>query len=239
MATVIVNVKSRSEALNQSADLCAMLGNAGILITKRYWRGSSVCVQTSHTSIMYWVERESDNYLKGMHCDVAYNFDAETASRLTRGRSNGPTLPLFDYICKIEEEHKIDGTNYPEKLLRWLANMFPFTEDPKDEADGIFNCIHTYSLAGAYRIEELEKEIERLKQYEEHYNNMRPIFVEELIDTIEQEFKDGHGMSCRYVTKEGKNIETDVGYVHEWWEEYRNILRKRCVKGFERETAEK
>lgn len=115
----------------------------------------------------------------------------------------------------------------PMKSLRWLANMFPFTKHPKDEADKICNCINVYATAGADYIEELEKEVKRLKPYEEYYENVRSIFVEELIDTIEQEFKDERGSSCYYVTKEGKHIGTDVGYVHEWWEKYRNILRKR------------
>ena len=42
------------------------------------------------------------------------------------------------------------------KSLRWLANMFPYTENPKDDTDKISNAIHVYCTAGADKIEELQ-----------------------------------------------------------------------------------
>lgn len=42
------------------------------------------------------------------------------------------------------------------KSLRWLANMFPYTEHPEDEADEITNAIHVYTTAGANKIEMLQ-----------------------------------------------------------------------------------
>lgn len=42
------------------------------------------------------------------------------------------------------------------KSLRWLANMFPYTERPEDEADKITNAIHVYTTAGANKIEMLQ-----------------------------------------------------------------------------------
>jgi hypothetical protein len=42
------------------------------------------------------------------------------------------------------------------KSLRWLANMFPYTEHPEDEADKITNAIHVYTTAGANKIEMLQ-----------------------------------------------------------------------------------
>lgn len=49
------------------------------------------------------------------------------------------------------------------KSLRWLANMCPFVNIPKDNCDRMSNAIHLYCEAGAAKIEELQKEIERLK----------------------------------------------------------------------------
>lgn len=49
------------------------------------------------------------------------------------------------------------------KSLRWLANMWPFVNIPKDDCDRMSNAIHLYCEAGAAKIEELQKEIERLK----------------------------------------------------------------------------
>ena len=49
------------------------------------------------------------------------------------------------------------------KSLRWLANMFPWTDNPKDEIDKWTNAVHLYTTAGANKIEELAKELEELK----------------------------------------------------------------------------
>lgn len=48
------------------------------------------------------------------------------------------------------------------KSLRWLANMFPFTKDPKDETDRMSNAIHIYCTDGANKIEELTKMVDEL-----------------------------------------------------------------------------
>ena len=40
------------------------------------------------------------------------------------------------------------------KSLRWLANMFPFNEHPKDESDKMCNCINLYCTAAADKLEE-------------------------------------------------------------------------------------
>ena len=46
------------------------------------------------------------------------------------------------------------------KSLRWLSNMFPFVDNPKDETDRMSNAIHVYCSAGADKIEELVKSLE-------------------------------------------------------------------------------
>lgn len=50
------------------------------------------------------------------------------------------------------------------KSLRWLANMFPFTENPEDEGDKMCNAIHVYAKAGADKINELQETIDELKE---------------------------------------------------------------------------
>lgn len=49
------------------------------------------------------------------------------------------------------------------KSLRWLANQFPWTDNPQDNVDKMSNAIHTYATAGADKIEALAKELEELK----------------------------------------------------------------------------
>lgn len=49
--------------------------------------------------------------------------------------------------------------------------------------------------------------------------------IEELIETIEQELS--KSSSCDYKCENGTIIVTDVGYVHEWFEEYIEVLRRR------------
>lgn len=49
-----------------------------------------------------------------------------------------------------------EKTEVPEaKSLRWLANMFPWTENPQDETDRMTNAIHAYAAAGADKIDAL------------------------------------------------------------------------------------
>ena len=45
------------------------------------------------------------------------------------------------------------------KSLRWLANMFPYIENPEDDTDRMTNAIHIYCIAGADKIEELQKQL--------------------------------------------------------------------------------
>lgn len=46
------------------------------------------------------------------------------------------------------------------KSLRWLANMFPYTENATNDDDKLFNAIHVYCTAGANKIEELQKQLD-------------------------------------------------------------------------------
>ena len=57
--------------------------------------------------------------------------------------------------------------------------------------------------------------------------NLKPnqVDIEELIETIESELS--HGGCGGYITKEGIHIATDAGYVYDWFEEYKEILRMR------------
>lgn len=54
---------------------------------------------------------------------------------------------------------------------------------------------------------------------------MESKIIEELIQTIEEEIINS-GESI-YVCKNGRKIITDVGYIKEWFDEYKNILREK------------
>ena len=49
------------------------------------------------------------------------------------------------------------------KSLKWLANMFPFIKDPKDETDRMNNAIHYHCTNGATKIDELQSELNKYK----------------------------------------------------------------------------
>ena len=64
------------------------------------------------------------------------------------------------------------------------------------------------------------------------YNNMnsqkeenKNATVEEIIDTIYQEIENSG--DSYYVTKENQEFSADVGYVKEWLDDYKEVLRKR------------
>lgn len=50
------------------------------------------------------------------------------------------------------------------KALRWLANMFPLIDDPKDNEDKINNIINLYCATGADKLEELSEKINCLEE---------------------------------------------------------------------------
>lgn len=52
--------------------------------------------------------------------------------------------------------------------------------------------------------------------------------VEEIIRTIEDELD--HSGDSYYTTKENQIIVTDAGYVYGWFNEYKDILRKRYLE---------
>ena len=47
--------------------------------------------------------------------------------------------------------------------------------------------------------------------------------IDELIETIDKELFES--TQTRYHCINGQLITTDVGYVEEWWNEYKNVLR--------------
>lgn len=48
--------------------------------------------------------------------------------------------------------------------------------------------------------------------------------IDEIIQTIDNELE--NSSSSTYKAQEGE-ITTDVGYIYEWWQEYRKFLKKR------------
>lgn len=62
-----------------------------------------------------------------------------------------------DFFAEVLFGSHSKEVSAPEvKSLRWLANMFPYTENPEDETDKITNAIHVYTTAGANKIEMLQ-----------------------------------------------------------------------------------
>lgn len=93
-------------------------------------------------------------------------------------------------------------------------------------------------------IVDIEEDLKKTFQYEEVLVlNMIPVkdeleeeqtkenetkqTIEELIETIEDEFYKNRWSNTVYITKEGKEITTDVDYVFEWFQEYREVLKER------------
>lgn len=52
--------------------------------------------------------------------------------------------------------------------------------------------------------------------------------LEEFIQTVEYEFSNSFG--TEYRTKEGFRIVTDVGFVRQWFNIYKGVLRRRCMQ---------
>ena len=82
------------------------------------------------------------------------------------------------------------NTELPEvKSLRWLANMFPYIENPQDDTDRLTDAIHVYCTAGADKIVELQKKID--------FCSWIPVDIDVPTDTDIYEVTFSHG-SCTY-----------------------------------------
>lgn len=70
-------------------------------------------------------------------------------------------ISMYETDIKRLSEPKNKSKEIPEvKSLRWLANEFPFVENPIEDADKLCNVIHLYCTAGANKIEELQRIID-------------------------------------------------------------------------------
>lgn len=60
--------------------------------------------------------------------------------------------------------------------LRWLANMFPFFKNPKDDGEKMSTAINLYTTAAVKKIEQLM----------ESKNTRRPLTLNELVNSAEE-----------------------------------------------------
>lgn len=54
--------------------------------------------------------------------------------------------------------------------------------------------------------------------------------IEEIITTIENELDDKRNTMAKYHCEDGTVIITDIGYVVDWFEEYKDVLRRKYRK---------
>lgn len=131
---------------------------------------------------------------------------------------------------KIKKEDLALGEtpNAAEKIQEAFMKITHSATDQKEliikewiEINGktISEYTDVYSVDGVIKrlneINELRSENERLKRN----------IIEELINTIESELSVSE--SFFYIPKDSDSITTDVGYIQDWFNEYKDILRKR------------
>lgn len=73
---------------------------------------------------------------------------------------------IEDVFSKATEHDSLasDEMASEAKALRWLANNFPYTNEPEDVSDKMSNAIHLYATAGADKIEELQHVLQSTKR---------------------------------------------------------------------------
>ena len=74
--------------------------NKGILINRLCRIVGRLYFETDKCVVIF-VSDFSD--IRGIKVDVAYGFSKEECLYLTRGKSDGPTKLLVDYICELEK----------------------------------------------------------------------------------------------------------------------------------------
>lgn len=117
------------------------------------------------TSVLFEIDddlilmKESGNIsekIKPYQKKVADNFQIANVSNVYDLTVN----MLYTALTKRFKESRratIKSNELPEvKSLRWLANNFPFTDDPSDDVDKMTNTINVYVTAAANKLEELQ-----------------------------------------------------------------------------------
>lgn len=103
MINILVNCDSLEEAIVTCKFLAATLFNKGLLIKKVIGNRYRCQIQTENVFVNFLVHANSDQYIRGRYCDIAYGFGRDDSLYLTRGKSEGPTLPLLEQIVRIEK----------------------------------------------------------------------------------------------------------------------------------------
>lgn len=103
MVNILVNCDSLKEAICTCNFLSATLFNKGIFVKKVIGSRYKCEIQTENVFVEFLVHTNSNQYIRGRCCDIAYGFGRDDSLYLTRGKSEGPTLPLLDLIVRIEK----------------------------------------------------------------------------------------------------------------------------------------
>lgn len=109
MINILVNCDSMEEAICRCKFLASTIYSKRIAVKKVTCKTNCCRLQTEHIVVEYVVCKGSnDSIIKGKHCDLVYGFNKDISLYLTRGKSEGPTLPLLDQIVWIEKGENND-----------------------------------------------------------------------------------------------------------------------------------
>lgn len=134
-----------------------------------------------------------------------------------------PYYEIKYYDVTDNEWHIGYGSYNLDYVMQWKEEVF-------EVADGCITDVEWKrildKLQGAEAFHNKSISIETSKQ-------IKSEVVEEIIGTIEREL-DKATNNGDYICEDGTTIETDVGYVYEWFDEYKEILRKKyCGAGMD------
>lgn len=106
MTNILVNCDSIKEAKITCKFLTEGISNKGISVKRVMCSGYNCYLETKNVFVTFFVKVKAvnDNRILGRHCNLAYGFGRDISLYLTRGKSEGPTLPLIEQIVKIEGE---------------------------------------------------------------------------------------------------------------------------------------
>lgn len=131
------------------------------------------------------------------------------------------TFELYEKINEIEKKYESNSSSGLNRLEDMKRDKDMSDLISRKEVIEMLCAYHIDNIAfNGKRITEMIKEIQEVKAFPASE------IVEEIIGTIEKEIDESPNTS-RYICEDGTNISTDVDYVYDWFEKYKDVLRKK------------
>lgn len=100
---IYICAETYADANERGNSIIAGLKANGVVDIRGFKTKDEFQIYLKNCIIDILVRKDNDDWIRGKCCNMAYDFSHDECLYLTRNKSDGPTIPLLDYIIKIEK----------------------------------------------------------------------------------------------------------------------------------------